>query len=363
MRTHYFYRWCTMGGVERTLINRALILRRFDPAAGMTISFLEGGASLDLFRRALRHYALSEQVRVTEGVPADARLVIAVDAPDAFAHRRPDIPFVVECHTTYAENQRYLAALPAWVQAVVVPSEGLAQELAQKRLLRAPPIVLPNIMPQPPAPTAARRVWARRPIAYFGRLDAWKNTEELLQLWSILAKSRSDVFFVLAGPQTHQAEILAGLRDGGILDMTLRLPSVPFEAVSGLLRLVRDHCGLVVSASKGESFGWTAAEAIAEGVPVVLSDNDGHRALVRGDQRFLYRLGRPKEGAAIAAKALQNWDDWATALRPLRDAITDEERLYSAWQGLLERVGIRQPPDRKAASCAPFAAVPGVKAG
>jgi glycosyltransferase involved in cell wall biosynthesis len=353
MRAHYFYRWCTMGGVERTLINRALILRRFDPAASMTISFLEGGASLYLFRRALRHYGLSEQVRVTEGVPADAQLVIAVDTPDAFAYRHPGIPFAVECHTTYAENQRYLASLPAWVQAVVVPSEGLAQELAQKRLLRASPIVLPNIMPLPATTAAARRIWARRPVIYFGRLDAWKNTDELLHLWSILARSRPDVFFVLAGPQTDQAEVLAGLRHGGILDVTLRLPSVPFEAVSSLLRLVRDHRGLVISASKGESFGWMAAEAIAEGVPVVLSDNDGHRALVREDQRFLYRLGRPQEGAAIAARALQDWDDWAAALRPLRAAITDEERLCLAWQGLLEHLGIQQLPDRKAASYVP----------
>ncbi len=336
MHTHYYYRWCTMGGVERTLLNRALILRRTDSSFGMTISFLDGAPSLDLFQRALQCYGLSGKVRVTEGIPPDAELVVAIDAPNAVPQRRPGLPFIVECHTTYDENQNYLASLPDWVQTVVVPSEGLAQQLMRKRLVHTVPLVLPNIMPHPAAALAApsSRIWPRRPVAYVGRLDAWKNTEELLRLWRRLAALRPDVFFILAGPQTGDTETLAALRDAGILDTTLRLPAVPFEAVPRVLALVRDHRGLVVSASKGESFGWMAAEAIVEGVPILLSDNAGHRDLVQDDRRFLYTLGNPVEGAEAAAMALSCWEDRAAALGRLTHRITDEQRLNSAWAAL-----------------------------
>jgi glycosyltransferase involved in cell wall biosynthesis len=340
MHVHYFYQWCTMGGVERTLINRALILRRSKPDFGMTVTFLDGGPSLDLFQRALRHYGLADQVRVTEDIPTVADLIIYIDTPGAFVSRRSGAPHIVECHTTYQENQSYLKSLPDWIRAVVVPSKALAEELKRRRLVRTEPFILPNIMLPPIQQISPQQVWTRRPIAYFGRLDPWKNTQELLGLWSRLKQLRQDVFFLLAGPQSNEPETARQLEKAGILALTVRLPSVPFERIPSLLALVRAHKGLIVSCSKGESFGWTAAEAIAEGVPVLLSDNAGHDALVQGDGRFLYKLGQPAEGAGAAETILNNWDEHAAALSTLTHAVTHGEKLRSAWDRLCVHIGL-----------------------
>jgi glycosyltransferase involved in cell wall biosynthesis len=333
MYAHYFYRWCTMGGVERSLINRALVLARTDPRFRMSISFLEGAPALPLFIRAIRHYGLADRILVTDSVPEEAELLVSIDTPGAFALRRADIPFVVECHTTYRENQRYLAELPDWVRIVAVPSDSLADELTKTRLVKRRPLVLPNIMPSAarnrPAP---RQVWRHRPVAYIGRLDTWKNAPELVRLWSGIAALRDDVFFLLAGPQTADPETLDLLRREGILDRTLRLTSVPFESVPRLLALICAHRGLVTSSSKGESFGWLAAEAIVEGVPVILSANPGHRSIVADNGRFLYPLGQPSVGAYRASEALDRWDEFAGDLAPLSQAITNGARFHAAWE-------------------------------
>jgi glycosyltransferase involved in cell wall biosynthesis len=321
-----------MGGVERSLINRALVLARTDPQFRMSVSFLEGAPALPLFLRAIRHYGLTDRLLVTEGVPQEVELMVAIDTPGAFAVRRAGTPFAVECHTTYPDNQRYLAELPDWVRAVAVPSDSLADQLTEGRLVRTRPIVLPNIM----APTAGHwpalhQVWRHRPVAYIGRLDSWKNTPELLRIWAELGGRRKDVFFLLAGPQTADAETLDALRKEGILDRTLRLPSVPFESVPRLLAQIRTHRGVIISSSKGESFGWLPAEAIVEGVPVILSANQGHRSIVADQNRFLYPLGQPLVGANRASEALDRWDELARHLAPLSQAITNGARLHAAW--------------------------------
>ena len=71
-------------------------------------------------------------------------------------------------------------------------------------------------------------------------------------------------------------------------DRALSLPPISFERIPSLMEAIRNQSGIFASASKGETFGLSAAEAIAGGVPVLLSDIPAHSWLVGGDTNHLF---------------------------------------------------------------------------
>ena len=126
----------------------------------------------------------------------------------------------------------------------------------------------------------------KKVILFFGRLTAKKALDLLAKAFGTLARSRSDVHLLLAGPDTEGEgkKLRKWLTEEGVLE---------HATFAGLLEGERKVAALAASdifvlCSYGENFGIAIVEAAAAGLPVVISNkvniwrefNDANAGLV-----------------------------------------------------------------------------------
>lgn len=344
----FVYPWATFGGVERVLLNR---LTAFATAAldlDVELVFLHDAGGLPALRDYIHRHGLSAGVRIDPGFsPAagDHDLVFCIDAPQAIdtCHRR-QVPYVVECHTSYADNRLYLRSLPASCRAVLTPSALFSERIRNELPPTHAPRVseLRNFVPWEHGRSAdvpRFPAWTRRPLLFFGRMDDLKNPLALLDAFQRIETERPGEFMlVFCGPASGELDLLHEIQQRGLNAHVVVLPAVPFASAAALFDMLAAARGVFVSPSRGESFGLSAAEALGAGVPVVLSDLAEHRFLVRGhEDHFTYPQGQP---AALAEKALRVLDDYESAVQA---ACVLRERFSTAiflddWQMLMQRL-------------------------
>jgi len=205
----------------------------------------------------------------------------------AEAARRQQVPLVISPRgmmTDWAwQHRRWRKQLASWF----VHPGALAQASGwhatspeeaddiRRRGFTQPVCVAPNGV-TPPAPAelaAARAAWlalcpaaATRPVAlFYSRLHRKKRVRELIDLWA--SAPRGDWLLLVVGtPEDYTAEALAtelatrGLSEGIVVfDGTGRPP--PYAVAS-----------LFVLPSHSENFGLVIAEALAAGVPALVTD-------------------------------------------------------------------------------------------
>jgi phosphatidyl-myo-inositol alpha-mannosyltransferase len=146
--------------------------------------------------------------------------------------------------------------------AVVIPNG-----VATRRYRKADPL------PGWPGPGGA--------IGFLGRLDEpRKGLAVLLKAFEILGPQRPGLRLLVAGPAADAEEVLhrvpAALRDRVVL-----LGQVSEEDKVRVLHSVDVFCS---PNTGGESFGIVTAEAMAAGVPIVASDIDAFRQVLRGGE-------------------------------------------------------------------------------
>jgi glycosyltransferase involved in cell wall biosynthesis len=162
-----------------------------------------------------------------------------------------------------------------------------------------------------------------RVILYLGRLNAKKNLEELIGAFR--AARLDDAVLVIAGPaeQPSYFSRLQQLIDSGDANPRIILDGAFYG---------RDHraalaaADLFVLPSLNENFGNAAAEAIAAGVPVLLTETCGvaplihgrgglaiplgHEALVQGLKTMLHPQSRAELTAQMSdSKRALSWDE------------------------------------------------------
>jgi glycosyltransferase involved in cell wall biosynthesis len=350
LRVCFIYPWATFGGVERVLLNRLQALRSAGIPLSVDIFFFHDAGGLQALQDHIDRHGLQARVQVQAdgGLQGEHDLVFCIDAPQAvgICHQR-GIPYVVECHTAYAENRRYLRDLPATCRAVLTPSALFSQRIRGEvpPHLAASVSELRNGVPREAAARdwgAARfPAWGRRPLLYFGRLDHFKNPLALLDAFLLIEAQRPGLCIpVFCGPASAEIDMPAEIRRRGLARCSVVLPAVPFSSAGMLFGMLAGAQGLFVSPSQGESFGLSAAEAISAGVPVVLSDIEAHRFLVQGhEDRFTYLSGQTPD---LARQVLAVLDNYGAALHGVTQLC---ERLSTAgflqdWQALMHRLDL-----------------------
>jgi glycosyltransferase involved in cell wall biosynthesis len=219
-----------------------------------------------------------------------------------------DLDFLDHPERTSAEMRRDYAALATAharrADAVVAVSHSTAALVAER--LQVPPDRVAVARSGVPA-------WAREgrrtpwrgdgPLLFLGTLEPRKNVEGLLDAYEILCARRPDVpRLVLAGRATPQAarwlERVAGPPLAGRVDVLGYVPDSDRRALF-------ERAGLLVLPSWNEGFGMPVLEALALGVPVVISDR-GALPEVGGDAALYCDPGDPGTIADAIARTLED---------------------------------------------------------
>lgn len=202
----------------------------------------------------------------------------------------------------------HLHILPTWLQrlaaevarcgarTVLVPSRFMADRVRGARVLENWTEELPLRAPRGPSPDGAPR------IGYMGRLTTDKGVDVLGHAVQLLRqRSSSEVRLMLAGENrfgdaSDDAAISAALAPLG--DAVDRLGWVDRADFFDSVDLV------VFPAVWPESFGLVAAEAMAAGVPFVISDVGALREVAGPDHPWVSRAGEAEDLAAVLEEAL-----------------------------------------------------------
>jgi len=110
---------------------------------------------------------------------------------------------------------------------------------------------------------------ARRVILFLSRLDRKKNIETVLDAWAAIANEYTDAVVVIAGSgdEAYAAELKARAVALAVGDRVLWAGYVDGDSKAALLQLAH----VFVLPSFSENFGISVAEALAAGVPCILS--------------------------------------------------------------------------------------------
>lgn len=286
------YKWATMGGVERVLLNRAHAIQQHNLNIKYDVYFFFDSGGKDKFRQYLESNGLTDIMNVVETIESQSYdHVLSIDTPEVFDYVEPE-KVHMECHTSYKENRKYLSELDEDIQSILVPSEVFLSDLKSElpSHLAEKLKVMPNSVHVNKSSIDFLKIYNKTPVLYVGRLDKLKNVKELIDIVGTYNRTSDELVLMLAGPIIeHDIDLKKELQKHGIVNRTIYLPPVSFDKVGELLHFVRANEGLFMSASVSESYGLSVAEAMKVGIPVLAYDNDAHRDLLGSDSTFLYK--------------------------------------------------------------------------
>jgi phosphatidylinositol alpha-mannosyltransferase len=220
-------------------------------------------------------------------------------------------PIVATVHTAMPKSRVLTAALPVIRSALEKINGRIAVSEAARTMLvehlGGDAVLIPNGVatrhyagPVEPLPGWPGDGGA---IGFLGRMDETrKGLPVLLEAFAILGTERPALRLLIAGPG-DAAEALeqvpAALRDRVVL-----LGQISDEDKVRMLHSVDVFCA---PNTGGESFGIVLAEAMAAGAPIVASDLDAFRRVLRGGRAGeLFANGDPADLARAAGLLLDN---------------------------------------------------------
>jgi len=231
--------------------------------------------------------------------------------------------------TFHAGSERKLAvalASPAlrlvWSRLdVMIGVSNAALELGARPFLSSPRVrVIPNGVDVDLFRSAApAELPAGRRLLFVNRLDPRKGFAVAVEAFALLAAEHPDLWLVVAGDGPERGAVSRLPPD--LRDRVLMLGAVPHG------RLPAYHAAadaFVGPARGGESFGIVLVEAMAAGLPVVASDIEGWREVVRDGVDGL--LVPPSDPAALAAAVRRVLEDPDLATRLSRAGRDRSER-------------------------------------
>ena len=217
---------------------------------------------------------------------------------------------------------------------------------------RGKPLVLPNGIESDHFRALPERGRLRRQfglegkfvILHFGRIDQKKGLNLLVEATGRVAAHRDDIMLVLAGPEdeAYGRQVRAWAAEHGIADRTLFTGMLVGE---DKLQILAD-ADVFVLASYAENFAVAAVEAMAAGLPVVVSQEVGIWPSVREANAGIVI---PCEGEALADALMRLASDRELRIRLGRNgqacahALYDWEHVVPALEAEYRRSVNREP--------------------
>ncbi len=310
-RVVFVIRSLTIGGAGRQLIEIATGLAATGWAVDVVTFYPGGGLMPELDRRGVRVRDLQKRGRwdltaflrlarllrrmdppVVHAYSGEANLMVALLRPFLRGSR---VVWGVRASDLSRSRQDWLSGvlgranrwLARRVDLIICNSQaGMTMRIAEG-YPRDRTVVVPNgidvrrFAHDPRARDAVRSAWDVEPddilIGLVGRLDPVKGHDVLIRaIAPVLPSSRARLVFVGDGPDGYRAEMDAIARATGVAGrLTWAGPRTDMPAVYSAI-------DLLVSASHGEGFPNAVAEAMACGVPCVVTDVGDSAELVGG---------------------------------------------------------------------------------
>lgn len=302
MKILSIYLFATVGGVERVLLNRAISFKKMRIDATIDAYFLTDYGGLSALRSSIELYKLHDYIRVVERPDFgayDAFLVI--DTPEIFRFlpKRPKL--VVECHSSRFVAQRYLANLPEHTHAVVAPSESLKKQV--EGLVQISVTVVPNRVPVHDVSHPPR--WSDPIMFYAGRIEEGKNVDEAIGIFAACHQAMPDLRLLIITPSKNYDPVMNLANRLNISKNLFFRSGSNFYETSCMYATIAQSNAIFISSSLHETWGLSAAEALANKIPVILAKNTGHAEVVEDDSDFIYTNRHISEAKDKAISSLR----------------------------------------------------------
>jgi len=215
--------------------------------------------------------------------------------------RRQGVPYVISTHGTLVSYALRQGWLKKWLYMKAVEERNLRHaaaihyttELEREAMaylrLPNPTFVIPNGLnfrefdALPARDVALRRLGLSEDsivLAFLGRLNRIKGLDILVKAFAEIAADFPSAFLLLAGPDDGYERALRRLVDQFSLNHRVRF--LGFVNQEARVRLL-SATDLSLSLSESENFCYAAVEAMAAGVPVMLSEHVGISREVEAD--------------------------------------------------------------------------------
>lgn len=313
MRVLFVYKYLTLGGVETLLRARLDGLGAFGIEAGAW--FLEESDGASIFRGVEGRIHIGGVGALRRHL-ADHRqdVVSLIDTDEALpALRGLSAAVLVETHSPYLENLDYLRGLDRrGIAGFLVPSE-YQKALAKERLgseagIRVVPNALRQFVAGEPAPFLPAP--PRAIVAWVGRLDPLKDWKAFLAASRAVQRQVDGVEFWMVSPRQGPRvaeDLLRSAARAGILRALTWFQGPDHLRAVRLMDAVRESGGVLLSTSRGESFGMAIAEAMARECPVVAPAlGPFPEFIVDGSNGLLYHPRSVQAAAAAVARFLRD---------------------------------------------------------
>jgi len=221
----------------------------------------------------------------------------------ALRFARPDSRIVVTEHASFLgkilgqpRSRAKYAEVMERADAFLCVSEGLRSQLVQAFPAHAGKIsVLPNAvdvesMPQRKAPVRDLHRWI-----YVGKVVAAKGVAELLEAFALAAKDEPELRLTILGDGALVGGLKARARELGVVEKVAFHDAVAPERV---FEFLHEH-DLLVHPSKSETFGMTTVEAVAAGMPVLVTRCGGPQETLAGLDGVAGRLIEVSDDPAV----------------------------------------------------------------
>jgi len=342
MKILYLYKWCTFGGVERVLLNRAFAFKKYNIPVRIGIYFYYEGVIKEL-KEYISKFDLHEFIQI-ENSPnfKSYDYIVSIDTPETFDEKSLD-KIILEYHTPYDDHGKYLDLVSQEkIKLVLVPSAYFLEVIKKRRPdLADKTLVVRNFIIEEAFASSNYQLpeWCLRPIIWIGRTDKIKNPHFIVKSLKKFRKVYGDkVFFCVVGSSIDEEDFVKFIEKEKQVDRVVFYPNIKFEKIGPFLRQMREKNAVFVSASKGESFGMAVAEAIYFGLPVLISDIPAHRDLVQNNEKFLYNSGDVDDFVNKLSKIVENYDEYAKDVLSLKANLSPEGFLQD-WENFVKALG------------------------
>lgn len=303
------YKYMTIGGVEKCILNRACLHKKYNLPIKIYAYFLHHSKNVEEKILAyIRKYQLETHIECIHSLTDYSFDVInLIDTPELF-DRFSEIN--VECHSSYKENITYLKNLGKNTRKIIVPTDVIKKVVCSEYNFSNDAVtVLTNFVIKPELELVTNKIfWNKIPLFYFGRLDNLKNPQELFEIFKACQDISNQFMFIVVSNSLVELRSLLK-KFPKIVGSLVLLPSIDFTKIPEFLALMKAHKGIFISASRQETFGFSAAETLMSGIPTVLSDNYGHRLVTNQNESFLYQLGDIEEAREKILKIKSEYND------------------------------------------------------